>query len=312
MKKSYIKTNIIGFVIAVVIVSGVAVYAAVTFPSKDVTYENGTSGLESNNVQGAIDELYIECTKEPTTGEQLLDKIKIVTSGDGLYEDEYEEGKYTYKGANPNNYITFNGEEAGWRIISVNSDGTIKIMKNGSLGSQHWDTAGKNTWSTASLNIYLNDTYYNTLTENAKKQISRHSFGVGAVSEMDKDLANSISNENSVKWDGNIGLISATEFIRAISEDKNKCGNMELIEQDSWGTCSTLNWMYQMQIKMKLYDFWTITPRIGSSIDVFYTYNTGYLYYYTNNVNPTISTFCCPSSLPIIKYQNHRRRWFRV
>ena len=36
--------------------------------------------------------------------------VEVVTTGDGLYKDEYEEGKYTYKGANPNNYITFNNE----------------------------------------------------------------------------------------------------------------------------------------------------------------------------------------------------------
>ena len=48
--RKYIKSNIIGFVIAMVIMSGFAVYAAVTFPSKDVTYENGTSGLGANNV----------------------------------------------------------------------------------------------------------------------------------------------------------------------------------------------------------------------------------------------------------------------
>ena len=39
------------------------------------------------------------------------------------------------KGPNPNNYVTFNNEEAGWRIISINSDGTIKIMRTESIGT---------------------------------------------------------------------------------------------------------------------------------------------------------------------------------
>ena len=51
------------------------------------------------------------------TSEDL--KALAVTEGDGLYKDEYEEGKYTYKGVNPNNYITFNNEM--WRIISIDS-----------------------------------------------------------------------------------------------------------------------------------------------------------------------------------------------
>ena len=63
IKKEYIKTNIIGFIIAGIIVSGVVVYAAVTFPSNEVSYSNSTSGLNSTNVQGAIDELYKDCKK---------------------------------------------------------------------------------------------------------------------------------------------------------------------------------------------------------------------------------------------------------
>ena len=55
-------------------------------------------------------------------------KESVVDSGNGLYKDIYEEGKYTYKGANPNNYITFNNEI--WRIISVSADNTVKIMRN--------------------------------------------------------------------------------------------------------------------------------------------------------------------------------------
>ena len=43
---------------------------------------------------------------------------------------EYEDGRYFYKGADPNNYITFNDEPAGWRIMSLEPDGAIKIIRN--------------------------------------------------------------------------------------------------------------------------------------------------------------------------------------
>jgi len=64
----------------------------------------------------------------------------VVTEGDGLYEDPTEAGRYVYRGTDPNNYITFNGEEAGWRIISIENDGTMKIMKMDSLGNIRFDT----------------------------------------------------------------------------------------------------------------------------------------------------------------------------
>lgn len=74
--------------------------------------------------KGAIDELY---GKAQQCSSNLNDRVEnmggITTSGgDGLYKDVYESGRYIYKGVNPNNYITFNGEEAGWRIISLESD----------------------------------------------------------------------------------------------------------------------------------------------------------------------------------------------
>ena len=77
----------------------------------------------------------------PKTMEEFIDTLPLVTNGDGLYKDSYEENVYTYRGANPNNYVTFNGES--WRIVSVNtSDNTIKIMRNAVLSDREFDTKG--------------------------------------------------------------------------------------------------------------------------------------------------------------------------
>jgi len=79
----------------------------------------------------------------PSASDTLLENV--VTTGDGLYEDSTETGRYVYRGANPDNYITFNGETAGWRIISVESDGTLKIMKKASLDNKMIDVANSRT-----------------------------------------------------------------------------------------------------------------------------------------------------------------------
>ena len=105
--------------------------------------------LKSNNVKGAIDELYKTCTQ--TTASQIIDNGK-------LEKDPYE-CRYFFKGANPNNYITFNGEKAGWRIISAECDGTIKIIKNDSIGNMVYDSYNGYWNYPASLNSYLNGTY---------------------------------------------------------------------------------------------------------------------------------------------------------
>ena len=162
--KKIIKKYLVGFILGAVICGTISVYAVTYFPGINTTYDNTDSGMTSTNVQDALDELYNACYV-PSAGDSILDNTDIVTSGDGLYEDEYEEGKYTYKGANPNNYVTFNNEIAGWRIISINSDGTIKIMRDASIGNRAWDSSSSNNWNRpATLNTYLNGTYYNNLT----------------------------------------------------------------------------------------------------------------------------------------------------
>ena len=161
--KEFAKSYLIGLILGIVVSGTIGVIAATYFPSNDVTYDNSASGLSSIDVQGAIDELYGVCFPK-SAGDSILDDADIVTSGDGLYEDEYEDGRYFYKGGNPNNYVTFNNEQAGWRIVSIEPDGTIKIMKTASIGNQYWDTNGSNNWARpANLNTYLNSTYYQRL-----------------------------------------------------------------------------------------------------------------------------------------------------
>src|SRR5574344_558255 len=81
--------------------------------------------------------------------------------------------EYRYYGANPNNYVTFNGEL--WRIIGVfeteNESGTleyrVKLIRNEPIGSYSWDTSastvnsgsGINEWSQADLMKLLNPGY---------------------------------------------------------------------------------------------------------------------------------------------------------
>ena len=68
----------------------------------------------------------------------LIDPENIVTTGDGLYAGPVETNRYVYKGANPNNYITIGNKE--YRIMAIEPDGTLKIIKNESIGEMVWDS----------------------------------------------------------------------------------------------------------------------------------------------------------------------------
>ncbi len=260
--KEFVKSYAIGLIVGIVVSGTISVIAATYFPSNDVTYDNTESGLSSTDVQGAIDELYGVCFPPKTGGDAILDKEPVVDTGDGLYEDEYEEGKYTYKGANPNNYVTFNNEYAGWRIISINSNGTIKIMRTSDINTSDnlaWDTTGNNNWARpANLNTYLNSTYYNGLNSTAQSQIVAKDFSIGAVTEDNNDLSDQIKDENGTKWNGKVALATVSEYIRSNS-NKNSCGtfslnssNRDSCRNTTWMGCSSENW-------------WTLSPSDNSS-----------------------------------------------
>ena len=270
------KNNVFCFILGSIIFGIVGVSAATYFESSVVTYDNSESGLSSTNVQGAIDELYNACfPPTPPGGDGILEKVPIVTEGDGLYEDEYEEGRYIFKGGNPNNYIVFNGEI--WRIISLEPDKTIKIMKTANINLYTdsvdilWDFNGSNNWARpATLNTYLNGTYYNGLNSTAKSQIVASNFSIGAVINDNNDLSTQVSNENARKWKGNIALPTVSEYIRTNS-NKSSCGTFSLIN-DNYSSCVSTGWMDNNDY------WWTLSPYSGDSGGVFYVESNGSLY----------------------------------
>jgi len=187
---------------------------------------------------------------------------KAVTTGDGLYADTYESGRYVYKGADPDNYITFNGEEAGWRIISVEADGTLKIIRNSSIGDYYWDENATNTWSSSTLKTELNETYKGTLSDTS--DIQTHDFPVGAVTAGNTDLAAQITAEKSSTWNGDIGLMSVSDYLRA-NTNTAQCGSYSL-NNTNYSTCATTNWI---AVALKSSFPWTINAYASASRAVF-------------------------------------------
>ena len=273
--KKLFKNRIFLCLFTALLVGSITVKAATYFPSNDVIYDNSESGLKSADVQGAIDELYNKCFP-PGPLDGTIFEDKVVTSGDGLYKDEYDDGRYFYKGANPNNYVTFNNEEAGWRIVSIEPDMTIKIMRIASIGEQYWDTIGNNNWARpASLNTYLNGTYYNGLNATAKSQIVAKDWSIGAVTNDNNNMANTISNENYKKWNGKVALVTVSEYIRSNS-NKSNCGSFSL-NNNNYSSCKNTTWMY-------INDYWWIlTPCAGDSYHTFRVYSNGRVDYYGND-----------------------------
>ena len=181
--------------------------------------------------------------------------VPTVESGDGLYADEYEPGRYIYRGQDPDNYITFNNET--WRIIAKEADGTYKIIRNDVLSTRAFDAANhrsteRNTYcdyprygcgvyaavegifsspsgsqsgtvtEDSSIKLYLNDDYYvNNINSTAKGQMISHSFNIGAVGYLSgsgsqaDSIEKNIAGEKMYQWIGNVGLANVSDILRA-------------------------------------------------------------------------------------------------
>ena len=271
--------------------------------------ENTNSTITVTLDYAQNDGSYVPGVDGPSIGGQ---EVELVESGDGLYADEYTEGRYVYRGSNPNNYITFNNEL--WRIVAKEADGVYKIVRNevlpeempfdendyrdsesngaggtycanSSYGCNAWaattNLVGRpdeftNTTQTgtvlldSTLNTYLNGEYLESIKENSDK-IVRHNYNIGAVVSGNDDLATQISGEKTYKWNGKVGLINHSDYLRANS-NQELCGT-DIINSENYKTCRNYDWMYISGIY-----WWTISPFATSSGHVWYVLQAGDLY----------------------------------
>jgi len=304
----------------------------VTSQPKDL---NPSVTLTLNAVQKAENTLTVPVGEETVSTHGL--EIPLATSNDGLYEDDTEAGRYVYRGGNPNNYMTFNGETAGWRIIAFENDGTIKIIRNSSLVTKAFDDSGNRNngnqndycsyaggcsvwgsnktmrdsngllinkmafdlggvWSysnyidqlfnlpnkEASINVFLNNDYYNTLDSKSKSSISSHIFNVGIIKPENATIYEDISQEKANTWLGNVGLINATDYVK--SSIAPECDGLKTFlhqNMSSYGNsnCYSSNNNYNWISKINS-DLTTINPfsAFSSSGVLLYFTDRGYIH----------------------------------
>ena len=201
------------------------------------------------------------------------------------------DGNVRYYGASPNNYIYFNCSDYSnqssstcetWRIIGV-FEGKVKIMRNSIIGSLAWDqdkninssvTTYDNDWSTASLQVLLNQKYYNGDTAGTVTYYSDSSGGTSTNLNMSSiGIKNSITrslisntlyylggwNDNYIfpnqiygyergttvyegrptTWTGKIALAYPSDY--SYAADLGSCSQDLYNYGDS--TCTSTNWM---------------------------------------------------------------------
>ena len=215
--------------------------------------------------------------------EEMDDSVRGVNAADYILANaplEVTPYGMIYTGSNPDNYVIFNGEQ--WRIIGVYGD-KLKIVKAIPYSSQAFDSisGNGNEWRDTSLSNYLNNTYYQTLKDEAKNMINENSsWYVGKIA-YNITANNAYTGAQTTTWNGNVGLVSTYEYLYAAG---SACQNV-LSNTAFSPSCSENDWLWMTLTRNKNKDAWTMSPNIVAESDANRVLDSSGIIDYHNKVN---------------------------
>lgn len=166
---------------------------------------------------------YLDCGNDYTTI-SLYNKIMldnpIVTENDGLYKMGDD---FVFRGEKVNNYVSFSDKI--WRIMRINSDGSIKILEDDIEYTGVWDdrynidrgsSTGINDFNKSRLKDGLEKIYneMDLFNDEAKSKISFKNLCIGKRNIEASDNSGAIEC-SSVTQNEPIGLMQVNEFMLA-------------------------------------------------------------------------------------------------
>ena len=194
------------------------------------------------------------------------------------------DNSYRYAGASDsvNNYICLGSDATTcpdanlFRIIGVFGNQT-KVIRAKSVGYQQWHTSADNTWSSSSLNAYLNGTYLTSLGTIAEKiATTTWKVGGGSGSNISASVPKTAyknevgSSASTTIIDKKIGLMYVSDYGFAASPSAWTKTLGDYDGTDANGTSiKTINWMYMG------YNEWTISRHSDNTNSAFFVNSTG-------------------------------------
>ena len=205
------------------------------------------------------------------------------------------DNSYRYAGASAsvNNYICLGSDEATcpdanlFRIIGVFGDKT-KVIRTKSVGNKQWHSSQVNTWSSSSLNTYLNGGYLTSLgTLKNKIATTTWKVGGGSWSSIGTSVPktaykNEVGSSSSITTvNKKIGLMYVSDYYYSASPSAwTLVGYNESDATKDYRAAKTTNWLFLG------HNEWTISRYSDAADDAFYVTSTG-------NVDDTGVTVSC-------------------
>ena len=209
--------------------------------------------------------IYITKTEKVLLADYVISQYTGTQGENSLYyhNSTFENGagdnSYRYAGASDsvNNYICLGSDEATcpeanlFRIIGVFGDKT-KVIRAKSVGDKEWNTSESNTWSSSSLNAYLNGEYLTSLGTLADK-IATTTWKAGGgiwsniVTSVPKTAyQNEVgSSASSTTVDKKIGLMYVSDYYYSASPSAwTLVGYNSSDATKDYRAAKTINWLY--------------------------------------------------------------------
>ncbi|MDE6284536.1 MAG: hypothetical protein K2M17_02225 [Bacilli bacterium] len=268
-----------------------------------------TGGTNYNETSDKFVVVSVAEEEQQTLAERI--KSSFVRDGvNGLYYHDYDntnsytnsdleigDNSYRYAGANPNNYVCFGTyqkpcpDDNLYRIIAVNEDNTIKLIKDTAadetwLGNDgdavssrynytyYWNRNGTqyNEWANSQLNtVNLNTNFTSNLGSWERNFIVRTTWQVNGTSLLLGAQKNAYRTyraeieDSSLTYRSKIGLMYLHDYYFAADPSYWN------IEGDNYDQAKYDNWMYSGENE------WTITPNTNNNYYVFKIHSAGYV-----------------------------------
>ena len=257
-----------------------------------LTFVNlGTDQSDNENASMDLD-VYLQKEKILTLAEHVISQYTGSQGDDSLYyhnstlNNGAGDNSYRYAGASDsvNNYICLGSDATTcpdanlFRIIGVFGDQT-KVIRAKSVGDQKWHTSDSNTWSSSSLNTYLNGTYLTSLgTLKNKIATTTWKVGGGSWSNIGTSVPKTAyqyevgSNASSTTYDAKIGLMYVTDYYYSASPSAwTLVGYNGSDATKDFRAAKTTNWLYLGS------DEWTISRNSDTTSTAFCVNSTGFV-----------------------------------
>ena len=269
--------------------------------SVTVTFVNYNSNQAGNAGKSFSAKLMIQ--KDKTRYDMVCDESKLAchvaklytgTQGkNGIYYHDSSlangagDNSYRYAGASDsvNNYICLGSDATTcpdanlFRIIGVFGAQT-KVIRAKSVGNKQWHSSQVNTWSSSSLNTYLNGEYLTSLGTLADKiATTTWKVGGGTWSNIATSVPKTVyqyevgSSASTTTVDKKIGLMYVSDYYYSASPSAWKLvGYNSSDATKDYRAAKTINWLYSGSYE------WTISRYSDYTYIAFSVNSTGSVY----------------------------------